>query len=266
MGEKTGITWANHTHNEWIGCTEINELCDNCYAKEQNRVFKWAANGDWGRGVLRHLTSEHNRGNLTRWDRKARQAGEMRRVFCFSLSDLLDTEVPHEWTKDFFAKTKTTTNLWYLFLTKRPSLAERWQDHYSKEFSWWGTSIGMPGYENWWRQICGAPARLHWLSIEPLLRPFSLKSFTEPKKPDWIVVGGESKRGGTPRPLDIEWIEEMRSECTGMSIPLFVKQVGQNAFYHGQPYKTAHLHGADPAEWPESIQVQEFPTEKPEAK
>jgi len=38
-----------------------------------------------------------------------------------------------------------------------------------------------------------------------------------------------------------------------------MKQVGSNATYRGEPYRTKDRAGADPAEWPESIRVREFP-------
>jgi protein gp37 len=32
MGAVTKIEWCHHTFNPWWGCTQVNPLCDHCYA------------------------------------------------------------------------------------------------------------------------------------------------------------------------------------------------------------------------------------------
>lgn len=62
------------------------------------------------------------------------------------------------------------------------------------------------------------------------------------------------------------WARALRDECSDSGIPLFVKQLGSNPL-DGEsgaeecqvPLKLADRKGGDIAEFPESLQVREFP-------
>lgn len=41
---------------------------------------------------------------------------------------------------------------------------------------------------------------------------------------DWVIVGGESGPGY--RPLELDWVRQIRDRCVELGIPLFFKQVG----------------------------------------
>ena len=73
----------------------------------------------------------------------------------------------------------------------------------------------------------------------------------------WVIIGGES--GPNARPFYLEWAESLIEQCKSANVPVFMKQLGSNAFYKGQSYKTKSRAGSDPSEWPEPLRVQEFP-------
>jgi protein gp37 len=73
----------------------------------------------------------------------------------------------------------------------------------------------------------------------------------------WIIIGGES--GSNARPFHLEWAQDLIKQCREVGVKVFMKQVGSNAFYRGQPFKTKSRAGSDPTEWPEWAQIQEFP-------
>ena len=77
---------------------------------------------EWGRGNPRQRTSEANWRKPLMWDQEAQRAGERRKVFCASLADVFDPEVPEQWRSDVFAVIQQTSNLDWLLLTKRPAL------------------------------------------------------------------------------------------------------------------------------------------------
>lgn len=58
---------------------------------------------EWGRGNPRQRTSEANWRKPLMWDQEAQKAGERRKVFCASLADVFDPEVPEQWRSDVFA-------------------------------------------------------------------------------------------------------------------------------------------------------------------
>jgi protein gp37 len=98
VAETSGISWTDATFNPWIGCTKVSPACDNCYAERDNARRKWV--DGWGAGVPRRRTKSW--GDPLRWNRKAAAEGATLRVFCASLADIFDNEVPEEWRDDLW--------------------------------------------------------------------------------------------------------------------------------------------------------------------
>jgi protein gp37 len=46
MAQTTGIPWADHTLNSWLGCTKVSCGCDHCYA-ETGEDTRWGR-VEWG--------------------------------------------------------------------------------------------------------------------------------------------------------------------------------------------------------------------------
>jgi protein gp37 len=124
MGDVTAISWCDHTHNHWIGCMEVSPACDGCYAREMmDTRYHRASWGGPGKGAgTRSLTSEANRRKPLAWNKKAAAAGTRPFVFCLSLADVFDNQVPAEWRRDLFELIRVTPHLVWLLLTKRPQL------------------------------------------------------------------------------------------------------------------------------------------------
>jgi protein gp37 len=122
MAENSLISWTDHTWNPWVGCMKVSPACDGCYAEHlmdtrMGRV-EWGAPGV-GVGT-RSRTSEHTWNDPRRWNRKAEKEGTRPFVFCASLADIFDNQVPAEWRADAFRVMRETPRLVYLLLTKRP--------------------------------------------------------------------------------------------------------------------------------------------------
>lgn len=139
MGKDTKISWADHSYNEWIGCSPDSPACDHCYARELfDTRFRLVT---WGPGQKRHRTTMQTRNQPFRWDREAAALGQIHTVFANSASDWADVEVPEEWRYDLFRKIHGTKNLFWLLLTKRPNAAlKRMGDP-----AWWKACFG----EDW---------------------------------------------------------------------------------------------------------------------
>src|SRR5205085_9355255 len=116
MGAQTSIQWTQHTHNPWLGCRKVADECERCYIVRQTPLRV--------RGIVhgseRHRCSEATRKQPLAWDRSAARAGKRQRVFCLSLGDWLDNEVPVEWLRGLIETIHTTPHLDWLLLTKRP--------------------------------------------------------------------------------------------------------------------------------------------------
>ncbi len=216
MGKNSKIAWTNHTFNPWIGCTKVSPGCANCYAERQNNHRKWVTS--WN-GVRRRTTAA-NWKNPVLWDKEAEKSGERTFVFCASLADVFDKEVPGEWRIDLFDLIKRTPNLTWLILTKRE------QDMHLGGYSdnvWLG--VTAENQEMWDKRVpllLSSGAKKKFVSVEPMLGPIT----TYGARPDWVIVGGES--GSNARPTDSIWADNLHDECQSAKIPFFFKQIGDN--------------------------------------
>lgn len=118
MGENSKIEWTDHTFNPWMGCTKVSPACDGCYAEAMmdHRYGKV----QWGPHGERVRTAPSNWKQPIKWNKDAAAAGTRPRVFCASLADVFDNQVPPEWREDLFELIAATPNLTWLLLTKRP--------------------------------------------------------------------------------------------------------------------------------------------------
>lgn len=265
MGENTKIEWADHSWNPWIGCAKVSAGCQHCYAEAlmdtQYGRAKWGVNG------TRVRTSEAYWKKPIAWNTQATKTGERKRVFCASLADVFEDRPELEsWRLDLFKLIEQTPNLDWLLLTKRPEnvirMIELAQDQAGAAPRaeiwllrmpnvWLGTSVENQEQAN--KRIphlLDIPARVRFLSMEPLLGPVDLTPWlnyvsetddiglaVDGFDPDihWVIVGGES--GPKARPMHPEWARSLRRQCQAAGVPFLFKQWGswQLADYHELP-------------------------------
>lgn len=247
--KNSAIQWTHHTYNPWLGCRKVCPECDLCYIVHQTplRVRNIVHGSDRHRCAASTLRQPHA------WNKLAQKSGERHRVFCLSLGDWADAEVPDDWRDDLFNVIDATPNLDWLLLTKRPKLAKR----YLKEAHanvWLGVSAGVDP-----APIFDIPARIHFLSCEPMLHPVDHLTIA---KFDWVIFGGESDPKGNARQCNVDWIREGLRLCHALDIPAFVKQLGANC-WNGQKLNLRDSHGGDWSEWPEDLRIREFPALTP---
>lgn len=227
MGENSAISWTDHTWNPWIGCQEVSPACDFCYAKRQNEHRQWVKG--WGPHGERRRTSDANWCKPISWDRKAAKLGIRYRVFCASLADVFDNRVPIQWHADVWMQIRCTPNLDWMLLTKRPQniagmLPPDWGDDGYPNV-WLGTTVENQAEAD--RRIpllLQVPARVRFLSCEPLLGPVSMLGIT-PNLIGWVIAGGES--GSKARPSHPDWFRHLRDQCVSGGVPFHFKQWGE---------------------------------------
>jgi protein gp37 len=277
--KNTKIEWCDHTFNGWEGCTKVSPGCANCYAENRNARFGGGTAPNWGKGAPRRRTSADNWKQPLKWDREAAEAkaahdGEdlvhaayvRPRVFCASLADWLDDEVPTEWLADLLDLIRRTPNLDWLLLTKRP---QNWQKRIYEVirllqpkddtadallawvFEWYagrppanvwvGTSVEDQTRANERIPLLlEVPAKVRFLSMEPLLgevRP-ALKCTRDTngdgncdRHPDGCprihwVVLG-GESGTHARPMHPDWARSVRNQCKAAGVAYFHKQNGE---------------------------------------
>lgn len=191
--QNTKIEWTDHTFNPWIGCTKVGPGCDNCYAEADFDKRRHVV--QWGPNQPRKRTAPSTWAAPLRWNREAAAAGVRHRVFCASLADVFDNEVPIQWLISLMALILQTPHLDWLLLTKRIGNAAEMLDvafravHAQRET--WANNIP----ENVWigatitnqaeadrdiRKLLDVPAAKRFLSMEPLLGPVNIEKWLDP--------------------------------------------------------------------------------------
>lgn len=240
--EGTGISWADLTFNAWIGCTKVGPACDWCYAEdlmgaEGTRLKRVG----WGAGEVRIRTSESNWAKPARWQRVAAAAGVSLQVFCLSLGDWADNEVPDEWRADLAGIIRATPNLQWMLLTKRISNAAKMLRAMFPEGVPPNVAIGVTvvTQKEADRDIPRAikvkrdlGIRRLFLSMEPLLEAVTLK-WGWMLDIDLVIVGGES--GRQPRPMHPAWAIAIRDQCAKAGVRFHFKQWGDFKPYENEP-------------------------------
>jgi protein gp37 len=220
MGEETRIAWTDHTFNPVWGCEKISPGCENCYAE---KVAKRTGHGVAWLGSYRVFGEKHWKEPIT-WDRKAREAGERKRVFCGSMCDVFDVRWPEGIRERLFKLIRRTPSLDWLLLTKRIGNAKRllpqhWPEDY-RNVAIGATVVNQDEADRDLAKLQWLPAAWRFLSIEPLLGRIDLANacdcghYCDPDPEgetyweghhdhpfmtagintgiDWVIVGGES--------------------------------------------------------------------------
>lgn len=244
MAENSKIEWTHHTFNPWRGCTKVSAGCANCYAEAMSKRNP-ATLGVWGDAGTRVIAAENYWRQPLKWDRDAETAGERRRVFCASLADVFeDRPELIEPRERLFSLIDRTPHLDWLLLTKRPENIVRlwpmgWYDGGLGQFTWPNVWIGTT-VENQEQadkrvpELLNVPARVKFLSCEPLLGPLDLSHVANSAGEnygimdgviDWVICGGES--GSNARPMSPNWARGLRDQCAAAGVPFFFKQWGE---------------------------------------
>lgn len=323
MSEHTKIQWADHTFNPWIGCTKISPGCAHCYAEARDKRHLIEPVDHWGKGAPRLRTSAANWRLPVKWNRERETLISQRRyrgdfttlmprrarVFCASLADWLDEEVPVEWLADLLQLIHDTPHLDWLLLTKRPEtwsqrllhafggcriapasqeFLKRWLDGHPPANAWLGVSVeDQTRADERIPHLLRIPAKVRFLSCEPLLGPVDLKrhtTFMDGLRPvptggiHWCIIGGES--GHDARPCNLDGIASLVAQCHAAGVAPFVKQLGalpitDNANLYdwdtepkllaiNEGFAAAHIalkdkKGGDFAEFPDQLKFRQFP-------
>lgn len=208
MGETTAIGWTNSTWNPWYGCRKVSPGCKNCYMFRDMKRF--------GKDPTTvHLASRTTFRSPLRWK-------EPRMVFACSWSDWF-IEDADEWRPLAWDIIRQTPHHTYQILTKRPErIAELLPPVWPLDNVWLGVSIESQSYIGRWWELVKTPAKIRFVSAEPLLGRINLDMVHV--DPDWVITGGESGPGW--RSAEQDWFREIRDWCQEHGVPFFHKQNG----------------------------------------
>jgi len=213
MAQLSSIEWTEATWNPVTGCSKVSPGCAHCYAETFAERFRGVPGHPYERGFDLQLRPERLEQPLE-WT-------QPRMIFVNSMSDLFHEDVPRQFIEAVLGVMAEAH--WHTFqiLTKRSErlaqLAPRlsWPDNV-----WMGVSVENQRWACRVDHLREVPARLRFLSCEPLLGPLRLNL----DGIDWVIVGGES--GPHARPMKADWVREIRQQCQQTRVPFFFKQWG----------------------------------------
>ena len=249
MAQRSKIEWTDQTWNPVTGCTKLSPAspgCANCYASTFAERFRGTPGHYFEHGFDVQLRPD-KLGVPLRW-RKPRL------VFVNSMSDLFHAAVPDEYIAHVFAVMQSCAAHTFQILTKRhdrmrallnnrqfwsavtdfgvdvmtqrPSREQYWPNQGEQLGFLPNVWLGVSAENQRWAKTRGdalraTPAAVRFLSCEPLLGPLDAINLTDI---DWVIVGGES--GAAHRPVDADWVRDIRDACLATQTPFFFKQWG----------------------------------------
>jgi protein gp37 len=211
---RSAIEWTEATWNPVTGCDKVSPGCKHCYAEVMARRLEAMGQPNYRNGFRVTLQPQMLDRPLS-WRRP-------QMIFVNSMSDLFHEDVPPA----FIEKTFETIGRahWHTFqlLTKRAERLEElapalpWPSNL-----WMGVSVEREDYAYRIDHLRRVPARVRFLSLEPLLGPLGRLDL---EAIGWVIVGGESGHGA--RPMDEAWVLAIQAQCQRAGVPFFFKQWG----------------------------------------
>jgi protein gp37 len=214
MAANSKIEWTECTWNPVTGCTKISPGCLYCYAERMARRLCAMGQSNYRNG-FRLTLHPHMLEIPLRWRRP-------RMIFVNSMSDLFHQDVPLDFILKVFDVMQQASQHCFQILTKRSErLAEinprlPWPDNV-----WMGVTVENGDCAFRIEHLKQTAAAVKFISFEPLIGPVSHVNLDGI---DWAIVGGESGPGA--RPVQPEWVTDIRDRCLAEEIPFFFKQWG----------------------------------------
>ena len=218
MAQNSSIEWTNATWNPVTGCTKISAGCDHCYAERFSERFRGVPDHPFESGF--DLTLRPGRLEQPLQWKKPKM------IFVNSMSDLFHKGVPFDFIDRVFDTMEQADHHVFQVLTKRSSrlrnyVNKRYGDAEAPMNIWLGVSVEDKSKRSRIKHLQDTAAGIRFLSIEPLIGPAGTLDLDGIH---WVIVGGESGPGA--RPIEEEWVTDVRDQCIHEQVPFFFKQWG----------------------------------------
>jgi protein gp37 len=211
---KSSIEWTEMTWNPTTGCSKISQGCKFCYAEVMSKRLH-------AMGIEKYKDNfkvrKHESALNTPYTWKKSKI-----VFVNSMSDLFHPKVPLSFIKKVFKVMNDNKQHIFQVLTKRADrLLELHKELNWTPNIWMGVSVENQEVEGRIDFLRKTNAKTKFLSLEPLIGPLPNLNLN---KINWVIVGGES--GRKPRPIEVEWVVDIKNQCKESKVAFFFKQWG----------------------------------------
>ena len=214
MSSASKIEWTEVTWNPVTGCTKISHGCKNCYAERMSRRLRAMGMEKYRNGFSVTVHEATLREPL-KWKKP-------RLVFVNSMSDLFHKSVPTAFIESVFEVMNEASRHTFQVLTKRPGRVRQMSARLNWTSNiWMGVSVESERWMDRVEVLKETDAGTKFLSLEPLLGPLPGLDLAGI---DWVIAGGESGPGA--RPMEADWVRDIRDNCVRSEVPFFFKQWG----------------------------------------
>lgn len=215
MSTQTSIEWTEQTWNPAVGCSKVSPGCVNCYAEAMAKRLQAMKVKGYENGFALSLLPNRLEEPLKRTKPTI--------YFVNSMSDLFHEEISDDYIRQVFDVIRQAPQHTFQVLTKRAErMATFFKNYAPPENAWLGVTVedqrfGVPRLD-WLRQV---PAHIRFVSVEPLLEDLGTLNLSGIH---WVIVGGES--GPKARPMQQEWVLNIKRQCDEQRSAFFFKQWG----------------------------------------
>ncbi|MGN0733607.1 MAG: DUF5131 family protein [Emergencia sp.] len=213
--------------NPWRGCKKCSEGCLHCYIHKGDAK----RNVDTGNIIMtkdfRKPVEKLKNGNYKM------KSGLV--YLCFS-SDFLIEEAD-EWRNECWHMIRERQDCTFLFLTKRierfmSCIPDDWNDGYDNVV----VCCTIENQANADRRLSlfqTLPIRHKCITAQPLIEHIDIEKYLDDI--ELVVVGGESDYYG--RPLDYDWVLDIREQCIRQNVSFEFRQCGTHFIKDGKKYR-----------------------------
>ena len=286
----TTIAWTDETINPIVGCSRVagSPGCERCYAATAAKTARLQQFPQYQKVAKWNGTVEFVESQLI----KPYEWKKSKKIFICSMADIFHENVPFDWVEEIFYMIENCPQHTFQILTKRPERMIEFFDWYIARNSDHSVELQWTMPDNIWLGVScenqamadkripllmQIPAKVRFLSCEPLLEPINLSKFLpiewseiaedwieswpgigsySTDYPNWIIVGLES--GSNARRCDLQAVHSIINQCQTAKVKVFCKQLGTVWAKESGTYKQDRK-GASPELWDKSFNVQEFP-------
>jgi protein gp37 len=213
---QSSIEWTEMTWNPTTGCDKISTGCKFCYAEIMSKRLQAMGAEKYKDNFVIRIHENELQTPYT-WKKP-------KVVFVNSMSDLFHKDIPIEFIRKVFKVMKENPQHVFQVLTKRADILRYYDSEGWLEWThniWMGVSVENEKAMNRIALLQETSARVKFLSCEPLIGALPNMNL---KGIDWVIVGGES--GRTPRPMQEEWVTDIKNQCLNANVAFFFKQWG----------------------------------------
>jgi len=212
--KKSKIEWTEQTWNPSVGCDKVSAGCKNCYAETMAIRLKAMRTKGYENGFQFTLMPDRLEQPL-----KIKQPTKF---FVNSMSDLFHEKMPFAFLDMIFDVIEQTPQHTYQILTKREKImAEYFAGKVLPKNVWLGVTVEDRDTKQRIDYLRNINAAIRFISMEPLLEDVGKLNL---ENIHWVIVGGES--GVRARPMQQDWVLNIRKQCDKQDVAFFFKQWG----------------------------------------